>query len=307
MNKNKKREYKKDRIDPKTFKEYKVKEEIGLLDFLLKTLTNQSRNNVKSLLKNHMVAVDGAPITQFDFQLSKDDIVIVSKNRINKHSVSKKEVNIIYEDDEFIVIDKPSGLLSVASDKEKGKTAYRLVTDYLQAIDKHNRVYVVHRIDEDTSGVLMFAKNPKIRDILQDKWQEIVKARRYYAVVEGKMKFKEETLINYLKENKNNMMYVTDDKKNGKLCKTSYKVLKENDKYSLLDINIDSGRKNQIRVQLGHLGHFVLGDDKYGEPDNPISRLALHAYELEFVHPINKKTYRFKAKMPTSFLDLFSK
>ncbi len=305
MNKNKKREYKTDRINPSSFKEYKVKEEIGLLDFLLKTLTNQSRNNIKSLLKNHQVAVDGAPISQFDFKLSKDDIVIVSKNRINKRNVTKKEVNIIYEDNEFIVIDKPSGLLSVASDKEKGKTAYRLVTDYLQSLDKHNRVYVVHRIDEDTSGVLMFAKNEKIRDILQAKWQEIVKARRYYAVVEGNMKFKEETLINYLKENKNNMMYVTEDKRNGKLCKTTYKVIKENKDYSLLDINIDSGRKNQIRVQLGHIGHFILGDDKYGEPSNPISRLALHAYELEFIHPINKKIYRFKAKMPISFLSLF--
>lgn len=305
MNKNKKREYKTDRVNPSSFKEYKVKEEIGLLDFLLKTLTNQSRNNIKSLLKNHQVAVDGAPISQFDFKLSKDDIVIVSKNRINKRNVTKKEVNIIYEDNEFIVIDKPSGLLSVASDKEKGKTAYRLVTDYLQSLDKHNRVYVVHRIDEDTSGVLMFAKNEKIRDILQAKWQEIVKARRYYAVVEGNMKFKEETLTNYLKENKNNMMYVTDDKRNGKLCKTTYKVIKENKDYSLLDINIDSGRKNQIRVQLGHIGHFILGDDKYGEPSNPISRLALHAYELEFIHPINKKTYRFKAKMPISFLSLF--
>ncbi len=305
MNKNKKREFKSDRINPNSFREYKVKETIGLLDFLLKTLTSQSRNNVKSLLKNHQIAVDGAPITQFDFELHKDDIVIVSKNRINKKPVSKKDVNIIYEDDEFIVIDKPSGLLSVASDKEKGKTAYRLVTDYLQQKDKHNRVYVVHRIDEDTSGVLMFAKNPKIRDILQSTWQDIVKERKYYAVVEGKMKYKEETLINYLKENKNNMMYVTDDKRNGKLCKTTYKVMKENKDYSLLDINIDSGRKNQIRVQLGHISHFILGDDKYGEPSNPINRLALHAYQLTFIHPINKKTYSFKAKMPSVFLSLF--
>ena len=211
---------------------------------------------------------------------------------------------IIFESEEFIVIDKPSGLLSVPSDTEKGRTAYRMVNDYVQQKDKHNRVFVVHRLDEDTSGVLMFAKNPKIKDILQKEWNNIVLARGYYAVVEGIMDKPQDTYIDYLKENSLNLMYITSDKKTGKKCVTQYKVLKSNKNYSLLDVNIDTGRKNQIRVQLGHRGHHVIGDDKYGEPADPIKRLGLHAYKLKFVHPVTKKIYEFKSNIPAEFTKL---
>ena len=213
--------------------------------------------------------------------------------------------DILFEDNHIIVVNKPSGLLSIASDKEKGSTAYRMLTDYVQQKDKHNRIFVVHRLDEDTSGVLMFAKNPKIKDILQKNWSEIVLQRGYYAVVEGKMEKSEDTYVDYLKENALNLMYVTDDRKKGKKCVTQYKVLKSNKLYSLLDVNIDTGRKNQIRVQLGHRGHHVIGDDKYGEPADPIKRLGLHAYKLKFVHPLSKKIYEFKAEMPKEFENLF--
>ena len=152
-------------VDPKNIKEFVVKEPAELLTFLLEKLTGLSRNNVKRILANHQVAVDGAPITQFNFMLAKEDVVIVSKNRI----AYKKRDNlpIIYEDEEFIVINKPSGLLSVASDKIKGRTAYRMLMDYVQQKDKHKRIYVVHRLDEDTSGVMMVAKSSEIRDLLQ--------------------------------------------------------------------------------------------------------------------------------------------
>ena len=205
---------------------------------------------------------------------------------------------------EIIVINKPSGLLSVASDSEKGRTAYRMVTDYVQQKDKHNRIFVVHRLDEDTSGILMFAKNAKIKDILQKNWNDIVLARGYFAVVEGIMEKKEEKLVDYLKENSLNLMYVTNDRTNGKKCITSYKVIKNNKNYSLLDVDIETGRKNQIRVQLGHRGHHVVGDDKYGEPANPLNRLGLHAYRLKFVHPITKKLYEFKTPIPQEFTNL---
>ena len=211
---------------------------------------------------------------------------------------------IIYEDDEIIAIDKPSGLLTIPSDKEKGKTAYRILTDYVQTRDKRNRVFIVHRIDEDTSGVLIFAKNDKLREALQNNWNDLVIDRGYYAVVDGVMKEKEGTIKSYLKSNSLNLMYSTKDKKNGQLAITHYKVLKENANYSLLDVHIDSGRKNQIRVHLGDLGHFVIGDDKYGKPTNPIRRLGLHAYSLVIKHPTNGKVLSFKLPVPKTFLEV---
>jgi len=292
-------------VDPKNIKEFVVKEPAELLTFLLEKLTGLSRNNVKRILANHQVAVDGAPITQFNFMLAKEDVVIVSKNRI----AYKKRDNlpIIYEDEEFIVINKPSGLLSVASDKIKGRTAYRMLMDYVQQKDKHKRIYVVHRLDEDTSGVMMVAKSSEIRDLLQKNWGTIVTSRGYYAIVEGVMEKKEDTLRDFLAENNLNLMYVTHNKNAGKECVTRYKVIAESKDYSLLDVHISSGRKNQIRVQLGHIGHFVIGDDKYGEPSDPLKRLGLHAYELAFIHPVKKKEFKFVASMPEEFKSLVLK
>ena len=300
MNKNdKKQQLHRGKVNPNSIKEFKVHGECELLEFLFSKFPKLSRNAVKSILSGHYVAVNGAPVSQFNLKLTKDDVVIVSKQRISKKN--RQDLPIIFENDEFIVINKPSGLLTVPSDNEKGRTAYRMVNDYVQQIDKHNRVFVVHRLDEDTSGVLMFAKNSKIKDILQKNWADIVLERGYYAVVEGKMEKHEATLTNYLKENALNLMYVTQDKASGKKCITHYKVIKSNSEYSLLDINIDTGRKNQIRVQLGHIGHHVVGDDKYGEPKDPLKRLGLHAYKLKFIHPVTKKTFEFKTEMPKEF------
>lgn len=306
MNKNdRKKEFHTGKVNPNSIKEFKVHEDCELLEFLLSKYPKLSRNAVKSLLSNHQVSVDGAPVSQYNLQLTKEDTVIVSKTRITKKV--RGNLPIIFENDEFVVINKPSGLLSIASDREKGRTAYRMVNDYVQQKDKHNRIYVVHRLDEDTSGVLVFAKNPKTKDVLQKNWNDIVLKRGYYAIVEGQMEKTEDTFVDYLKENTLNLMYVTNDRKNGKKCVTHYKVMQSNKNYSLLDVDIDSGRKNQIRVQLGHRNHHVIGDDKYGEPANPIKRLGLHAYVLSFTHPITKKLYEFKAPMPKEFETLFHK
>lgn len=301
MNKNKKRivNYSK---DYKNLKQFPVKQECELLTFLLETFKGQSRNSVKSMLSSHRVSIDGAPVTQFNFKLYPGDTVIISSTPIRKKT--RSNLPIIYEDDELIVINKPSGLLSIASDKEKGSTAYRMLSDYVQQKDKHNRIFVVHRLDEDTSGVLMVAKNPKIQKALQDNWNDIVTKRGYYAIVEGVMENKEGTVKSYLKKNAQNMMYSSKDK-NGQFSITHYKVIKTSDEYSLLDVNIDTGRKNQIRVHMGDLGHHVIGDDKYGEPKNPLKRLGLHAYCLEFIHPISKKRMKFETKMPEEFMSLF--
>ena len=182
-----------------------------------------------------------------------------------------------------------------------------MLSDYVQQKDKHNRIFVVHRLDEDTSGVLMVAKNVKIQQALQEKWNEIVTKRGYFAVVEGVMDKPEGTFKTYLKKNSQNLMYSSKKPGDGQLAITHYKVIKTNGVFSLLDVNIDTGRKNQIRVHLGESGHFVIGDDKYGKPANPIGRLGLHAYALEFIHPITGKKMLFSTPMPKEFLTLIEK
>ena len=303
MNKNKSRLPRRPSQDYKDLQEFEVTHDCELLDFLFETHKGMSNNSIKSMLKNRRVTVDGAPITQFNFKLSKGDIVIISKRPIRK--ITRSHLPIIYEDDEMIVIDKPSGLLSIASDTEKGATAYRMLMDYVQQKDKHNRIYVVHRLDEDTSGVLMVVKNQKLQKALQDDWNNLVSKRGYYAIVEGTPKEKKGTITSYLKKNSQNLMYSSKKKGDGQYSITNYEVMKSNEKYSLLDVNIDSGRKNQIRVHLGDIGHHVIGDDKYGNPSNPIKRLGLHAYQLALTHPLTGKKLSFKAPMPKVFLTLF--
>ena len=310
MNKNKNKFKKVNNEKPAVKKDYKnirqitVEKECELLTFLLETFKDQSRNSVKSLLSSHRISVNGAPTSQFNFKLVKGDVLIITKEPIKRKI--RSNLPIIFENNEIIVINKPSGLLSVPSDKEKGSTAYRMVSDYVQQKDKHNRIYITHRLDEDTSGVLMFSKNPRICELFQDKWNDIVKKRGYYAIVEGVMEEKKATITSRLVKNAQNLMYSTKKKNEGQLAITHYEVLRENELYSLLDVNIDTGRKNQIRVHLGEKGHHVIGDDKYGEPANPLKRLGLHAYELTFIHPLSGKKMTFTAPMPKEFEHLMN-
>ena len=286
-------------------KTFKVTSESLLLEFLYNKITNESRNNVKKYLSNHQVLVNGNCVTQFNYAIYKEDLVQISKNPVNKVKKENVKLDIIYEDDELIAINKPSGLLSIESDSEKNNTAYRLLSEHVAKKDKKARIFVVHRIDKDTSGVLVVAKNEKIKNALQHKWQDIVKKRQYIAICEGVFKEKQGTVKSYLKENMNHLMYSTNDK-SGQYSVTHYKVLKQNSKYSMVDVCIDSGRKNQIRVHMGDLNHKVVGDEKYGPVSNPINRLGLHAYVLEFVHPVTNKLMRFEAKIPSVFNGLFN-
>ena len=306
MNKNKARDTRPSK-DYKNLKQYVVKEPCELLEFLLLTFKDQSRNSVKSLLGSHRVSIDGAPVTQFNFKLYPGDTVIISNSPIRRKT--RSNLPIIYEDNDLIVINKPTKLLSVPSDNEKGSTAFRMVNDYLQQKDKHNRAFIVHRLDEDTSGVLMFAKNVKMANALTDgdNWNNLTKKRGYYAIIEGQLEKKEGTITSYLKKNAQNMMYSSKKKGDGQLAITKYKVMNETKDYSLVDVNIETGRKNQIRVHFGDLGHYIIGDDKYGEPSNPLKRLGLHAYELDIINPLNGKLMKFKAPMPKEFSTLMSK
>ncbi len=295
---------------------FKVNRSDTLMEFLLRKC-NTSRNNVKSLLTRRQVLVNGSVVTQYDFPLAKDDEVKLSKKSVSgnipvaskKTPVQKREkqertkIKIIYEDEDFIAIDKPAGLLSVESDKET-ECAFAYVFEYLRQSAKNARPYILHRIDKETSGVLLFAKNPKIHSMLKMRWNECVTAREYYAVAEGVFENKEGTVVSYLKENKNNIMYSTQDP-TGQKAVTHYTVVGENEKYSLLRVKIDTGRKNQIRVHMQELGHTIVGDDKYGPSKNPLKRLGLHASRLSFIHPVTKEEISVGASVPAAFRALF--
>ena len=232
---------------------FKVNRSDELLEFLLKKM-NTSRNNVKNLLSHHMVLVNGSPVSQYNLMLAKDDEVKITKKpqlsmpRVKNDSKNKKDkpkrvyLDIIYEDDDFIAINKPNGLLSVESDKER-ECAFSYVLEYMQENDPKSRPFVLHRIDKETSGVLVFAKNVKIHSMLKLNWNEYIKTREYFAMVEGTLKEKEGRITSYLKENQNNLVYSTQDP-SGALAVTDYKVKKENGQYSLLSVFIYTGRKN---------------------------------------------------------------
>lgn len=275
---------------------YIVKENEILIEFLKKMFSNLSKNSVKSLLHNEKVFVNGNMTTKYNYELNIGDVVEI-RDKVAKN------IDIIYEDKDIIVINKPSGLLTVATEKEKNKTAYHLVMEYLKKKNKNNRIFIIHRLDKDTSGIIMFAKNERAKHLYQDNWNDIVKKRCYYAVIDGKMQKKEGTIKSYLKEN-GNMVYSVKDR-SGKLAITEYKVLKERKNISLLDINLKTGRKNQIRVHMKENKTPILGDLKYGEKSKLINRLALHAYKLELVNPVTKKLLIFEASMPNEIKTLF--
>ena len=305
------KEKKKKAYHNQNIKEYPVNKEIELLEFLYQIYRDQSRNNVKSILSKRHVAVNGLPVTQFNYKLYKGDIVQVSKEQFDKSQIVKQEtkkkvnINIVYEDNDILVINKPNGLLTIESDHEKTDTAYKLVLEYMSQKDKHARCFQVHRLDKETSGLLLFTKSYELKELLTKNWNTLVKERGYVAVVEGKMPKKQDTIINWLKETDTHLMY--DSKKHGEGLKaiTNYQVIKESQKYSLLNITIETGRKNQIRVAMSEMGHPVVGDDKYGKPSDPLKRLGLHAQTLKFKHPITKEIMSFKADIPAVFKILF--
>ena len=274
-----------------------------LLSFLRNNITNKSKNNLKSLLVNEMVLVNNKVQTKHNFILFKGDIVEIRNTKIKTNNSYKKEIKIIYEDDDIIVVNKPAGLLIIATDKEKEYTLYHMVSSYLKTKNKNNKVFIIHRLDRETSGLVMFAKTQKAKNLFQSNWDNMFIKRGYVAVVEGTLKEKEKTLVNYLNENEGHMVYVT-DKSRGKYACTQYRVISENSKYSLLDINIKTGRKNQIRVQLKENGNIIVGDKKYGSNIDPLKRMALHAYKLEFNDPRTNKRTNIEIDIPYAFSKL---
>lgn len=283
--------------------ELKVNENALLLDFLLTNMSEKSRNSVKSLLKHGQIVVNGKTVTRYDYPLKSGDKIIVGNHR----SIVEKNIpqlRILYEDDDIIVIDKEAGLLTITTGSGIDTTAVSLLKDYVQKQSPYNKIYTVHRLDQLTSGVLVFAKNSEAQHQLRDNWRNMVTKRTYVAVVEGKMDESEGKISSWLTENKKNyMVYSSSVDNGGKLAITKYKVLQTSDQFSLLELELETGRKNQIRVHLKDLGHPIVGDRKYGSYTS-IGRIALHARVLEFYHPTSGEIMHFETPVPKLFLRL---
>ena len=280
-----------------------VEESSILMDFLIAKLPHKNRNNIKSLLRNKQVWVDDQLISQFNHVLNPGQKVTISASRSR---VEKKftEFTIIYEDEELIVIDKAAGLLSIATKNEKRRTAFSMLSDYVKQTDTSNKIFVVHRLDRETSGLMVFARNEEIKHQLQEKWNEAATSKTYVAVVEGRVEKQEGTIVSYLSEDKVFKVHSSQNPKNGLKAITQYSVLNSNANFSLLEVNIETGRKNQIRVHMQDIGHSIVGDKKYGASSSPIRRLGLHARKLAFVHPVTNKLLKFETKIPPAFLSL---
>ena len=217
----------------------------------------------------------------------------------------KKKLDIIYEDKEILVVNKPYGMLTVSTPKKRKKTLFHEVSSYVKKSNPKAKVFIIHRLDKDTSGIVMFAKNQNVKYKYQNAWDKLCIKRGYIAVVEGILKEKSGIIKSYLKETKTLLVYSSKDSKNGKLAITKYKVLKESKKYSMLDIEIKTGRKNQIRVHMSDIDTPIVGDKKYGNKKSCFKRLMLHAYSLEIINPKTKRKMNFLCDVPKTFNDLF--
>lgn len=286
---------------------YAVKEPMELMDFLAAKMPDASRTKLKALLSKRVVLVDNVITTQFNFPLQAGMKVQISKVK-GKKEFSNRLLKIVYEDAYIIVIEKTQGLLSVNTERQKERTAYTILNEYVQRSGRQFRVFIVHRLDRDTSGLMMFAKNEKTQQILRDNWQEIVTDRRYVAVVEGNMEKDYDTVVSWLTDK---TLYVSSSEYDdgGSKSITHYRTIKRANGYSLLELDLETGRKNQIRVHMQDLGHPIIGDGRYGgeESLNPIGRLALHAFKLCFYHPVTGDLMEFETPYPGEFKKLFLK
>lgn len=280
-----------------------VEQPIALLEHLFKTFDDKSKTTVKSYLYNRQVSVNGCITTQFDFKLKTGDIVDVSFGR-QKESLRHPMMKIVYEDDFVVVVNKRSGLLSIATDKQPSRTAYSILSEYLKMENPGARVFVVHRLDRETSGLMMFAKSKEVQEKLQFNWNDNILERKYYAVIEGVIEKSEGVIESYLTESKAFKVYATDFE-HGKLARTAFKVLERNQENSLLELQLETGRKNQIRAHLEYVGFSIIGDKKYGSKTNPLGRVALHAGTISFLHPEDGREMVFATPIPSIFMTLF--
>lgn len=286
------------------FAQYSVNEDnkAPLLEFLINNVS-ESRNKLKDTLQGRGIKVNGKIVTQFDYPLNSGDKVSVSRHK-NNNIFKSRYVKIVYEDRWLVVVEKNVGILSMAAG-HSSLNVKSVLDDYFHKSRQKCRAHVVHRLDRDTSGLMIYAKDIDTEQILEHNWHQIVYDRRYVAVVSGEMENDEGTIANWLKDNKAYVTYSSPVDNGGKYAVTHYHVLNRTTEYSLVEYRLETGRKNQIRVHSADMGHPVCGDTKYGNGDNPLHRLCLHAYVLCFAHPVTGERMEFATPVPTSFRSLF--
>lgn len=285
---------------------FKVTENTELMIFLIASMPGKNRNNIKSLLRDKYIEVDRKVQTQFNFPLHPGQVVSIRPRKGSVQQTNYRGIEIIHEDADIIVINKEAGLLTMASDKEKSKTAYAILSAHVKKAHPDNKIYIVHRLDRETSGLLLFAKNEQMKNKLQEDWNDTIQERTYVAIVEGKLENQVGTVTSFLIESEKSLIvHSTQDPKKGKKAVTHYKVINYKRGFSLLKVNLETGRKNQIRVHMQELGHPVVGDKKYGATTSPLERLGLHAQVLAFNHPVSGRLIKYESPIPKKFLSIF--
>lgn len=275
-----------------------------LIEAAQKVLTDHSASKIKSMLKHNQFAVNGMPSTKYNRPIEPGDELQINFDG-SFRTFSSPNLKIVYEDDDIIVVDKAYGVLSTSAGRNTTGTVYSIMRDYVKQNNEKARVFVVHRLDRDTSGLMILARSQKAREKMVENWSNIVSRRLYVAVAEGLMEKGSGTVRNFLVDDENNYeVHETDDSKLGQLAVTKYATLERGQRNSLVELEMRTGRKNQIRVHMRGLGHPVSGDRKYGGHSNPIRRLALHATIIEMQHPVTGKAMRFESPVPDNFLTL---
>lgn len=287
--------------------ELKVKDNNELLPFLETNEVRKSRNAIKSLLAHKQININGKVITQFNFALKPGDIVRIMKHNQERKRNKLKGATIEYEDDYLIIVNKDPGMLSVSTDKEKSRTVYNILNEYVRKKNKRNRVYVLHRLDREISGLMVFAKNQDIQSLFQNNWDKLIPVFTYIAVVEGSLQPPAGKITSWLTEDKNYVMRASLSDNGGLESTTDYKTLKSNGEYSLLSFKLVTRRKNQVRSQMKLIGHPVVGDKKYGATGNPIKRIALHVQDILLIHPVSGQKLEFNCPIPKVMAKLTDK
>ena len=293
-------EFKRQMKDKKNniLQEIDVTDKAELLPYLIEKNVRKSRSAIKSLLTHKQIKVNNQVVSQHNFELNPGDKITIHKHD-HKHDIKKlKGLTIVYEDRDIIVVDKEPGLLSIAAGNELKETAYNIVNQYLKAKNANSRAYVLYRLDREISGLMVYAKSPEIQEQLQKTWITKPLQRRYIAIVEGRVSPADGTITSWLTENKNYQMFASSFDNGGQVAIMHYKTMQANNRFSVLSIEMETARKNQIRVQLQSIGHPVVGDKKYGSKIGSLRRIALHANKIVFTHPTTKEKFELISPMP---------
>lgn len=283
----------------------KVDTKSELLTFLIDKNVRKSRNAIKSLLAHKLIKINNKTVSQYNQELQEGDIITIHKTDHKRDPKKLKGITIVYEDEFILVVEKEYGLLSIATDREKRETAYSVINEYLKKKDRNARAYILYRLDRESSGLMLYAKTPEVQETLQRNWNNLILSRLFAVVVEEQVEEPEGTILSWLTEDKNFVMHSSPRDNGGQRSVTHYKRLKGNNKFTMLSVDLETSRKNQIRVHMKHIGHSIVGDKKYGSKINPIKRIALHASELSFIHPMTNETLEFKSPVPKKIQSLF--